>query len=162
MSSELETIVKQQVDSLGYDLVDFRRGGTRTRPLLDIRIDRRDGERVSLDDCVLVSRSLEQHLDNVDLAGLDYMLEVSSPGLERPLRTVSDWRRYIGRRVHVAAFRRTDDGAVARESRELDLVDVEGDDANAVTVGRDTKGNLHRIRYSDVIEARLVFVWNRD
>ncbi|MGH7714081.1 MAG: ribosome maturation factor RimP, partial [Gemmatimonadaceae bacterium] len=145
-----------------YDLVEFRRGGTRTRPLLDIRIDRRDGARVSLDDCAFVSRSLEQHLDNVDIAGSDYVLEVSSPGLERPLRTVADWRRSIGRRVHVTFSRRTDDGVVARESRDLDLVDVEGDDSNAVAAGRDAKGNLHRMRYADVIEARLVFVWNRD
>jgi len=164
MSSELETFVKQQVDGLGYDLVEFRRGGTRTRPLLDIRIDRRDGTRVSVDDCAVVSRSLEKQLDDVDIAGLDYVLEVSSPGLERPLRTVADWRRFVGRRVLVKSVVRADGGGdpVTRETRELDLVDMEGDDADAVAVCRDPKGNLHRMRYADVIEARLVFVWNRD
>jgi hypothetical protein len=39
---------------------------------------------------------------------------------------------------------------------------VEGDDENAVAVWSDTKGELHRLRLADVIEARLVFVWNRD
>jgi len=162
MNSELETFVRQQVDGLGYDLVEFRRGGTRTRPLLDIRIDRRDGARVSLDDCACVSRSLERHLDDVEIAGPDYVLEVSSPGLERPLRSVAEWRRYVGRRVHVKFARTTEDGVVARESRELDLVDVEGGDSAAVATLRDPQGNLHRIRHADVIEARLVFVWNRD
>ena len=162
MSSELETFVEQQVDGLGYDLVEFRRGGTRTRPLLDIRIDRRDGARVSVDDCAVVSRSLEKQLDEVDIAGPDYVLEVSSPGLERPLRTVADWRRFVGRRVLVKSVVRADGDPVTRETRELDLVDMEGDDADAVAVCRDPKGNLHRIRHADVIEARLVFVWNRD
>jgi ribosome maturation factor RimP len=162
MSSELETFVKQQVDGLGYDLVEFRRGGTRTRPLLDVRIDRRDGSRVSLDDCAFVSRSLERQLDTVDIAGPDYVLEVSSPGVERPLHSVADWRRYVGRRVLVKSRVADDMGTSARETRELDLVDMEGDDANAVAVLRDARGTLHRIRYTDVIEARLVFVWNRD
>ena len=162
MSSELETFVQQQVDGLGYDLIEFRRGGTRTRPLLDIRIDRRDGVRVSVDDCAVVSRSLEKQLDDVDIAGPDYVLEVSSPGLERPLRTVADWRRFVGRRVLVKSVVRANGDPVTRETRELDLVDMEGDDAAAVALCRDPKGNLHRIRYGDVIEARLVFVWNRD
>jgi ribosome maturation factor RimP len=117
---------------------------------------------VSLDDCAFVSRSLERHLDEVDVAGPDYVLEVSSPGVERPLRTVADWRRYVGRRVHVKSSRSTDDGAVVRDSQDLDLVDVEGDDPNAIAVGRDATGKVHRIRCADVIEARLVFVWNRD
>ena len=162
MSSELETFVQQQVDGLGYDLIEFRRGGTRTRPLLDIRIDRRDGARVSVDDCAVVSRSLEKQLDDVDIAGPDYVLEVSSPGLERPLRSVADWRRFVGRRVLVKSVVRANGDPVTRETRELDLVDMEGDDADAVAVCRDPKGNLHRMRYADVIEARLVFVWNRD
>jgi ribosome maturation factor RimP len=160
MRSELETFVKQQVDGLGYDLVEFRRGGTRTRPLLDVRIDRRDGARVSVDDCAFVSRALEKHLDDADIAGPGYVLEVSSPGLERPLRNLGDWRRYAGRRV-IAKVRKADDMNV-RESREFDLDAVEGDDNNAVLVGSDAKGNSLRIRYQDVIEARLVFVWNRD
>ncbi len=162
MSSELETLVKEQVDGLGYDLVEFRRGGTRTRALLDIRIDRRDGARVSVDDCAVVSRSLEKHLDDVDIAGTDYVLEVSSPGLERQLRTVADWRRYVGRRVLVKSVVRSGGDPVTRESRELDLVEMEGEDSDAVAVCRDAKGSLHRIRYADVVEARLVFVWNRD
>ncbi|HJU74788.1 MAG TPA: hypothetical protein VJ717_13685 [Gemmatimonadaceae bacterium] len=160
MSSELEAFVQQQVDGLGYDLVEFRRGGTRTRPLLDVRIDRRDGQRVSVDDCAFVSRSLEVQLDNADLAGAEYVLEVSSPGVERPLRSVADWRRFVGRRVRVKT-RGLADGAPGG-SYELDLVDVEGEDNDAVAVLSDRNENSQRIRLADVIEARLVFVWNRD
>ena len=159
MSSDLEAFVQQQVDGLGYDLVEFRRGGTRSRPLLDVRIDRRDGVRVSVDDCALVSRSLEQQLDVADIAGNEYVLEVSSPGVERPLKTPSDWRRFVGRRVR-AKTRAFDDAPGA--SHEFDLLAVEGDDEKAVAVWSDKKDELHRLRLADVIEARLVFVWNRE
>ncbi len=159
VNSDLEAFVQQQVDGLGYDLVEFRRGGTRNRPLLDIRIDRRDGARVSVDDCALVSRSLERQLDNSDIAGNEYVLEVSSPGVERPLHTPTDWRRFVGRRVR-AKTRAFDD--VPGASLEFDLQEVHGDDEHAVAVWSDTKGELHRLRLADVIEARLVFVWNRE
>lgn len=159
MNSELEAFVQQQVDGLGYDLVEFRRGGTRNRPLLDVRIDRRDGARVSVDDCAFVSRSLERQLDDSDIAGNEYVLEVSSPGVERPLRTPADWRRFAGRRVR-AKTRAFDDAPSA--TQEFDLLDVEDDDEHAVAVWSDSKGELHRLRLADVIEARLVFVWNRE
>jgi ribosome maturation factor RimP len=162
MSSELEAFVQQQVDGLGYDLVEFRRGGTRNRPLLDVRIDRRDGERVSVDDCAFVSRSLEKQLDTSDLAGNEYVLEVSSPGVERPLRAAADWRRFANRRVR-AKIRALDDSALASpETREFEIVEVLGEDENAIAVLSDRNEDLHRVRLADVIEARLVFVWNRD
>lgn len=159
MSSELEAFVQQQVDGLGYDLVEFRRGGTRNRPLLDVRIDRRDGARVSVDDCALVSRSLEKQLDDAAIAGNEYVLEVSSPGVERPLRTAADWRRFAGRRVR-ARICAIDDAALSTpETREFEVVEVLGDDDNAFAVLSDRKNDLHRVRLADVIEARLVFVW---
>lgn len=159
MNFDLEAIVQQQVDGLGYDLVEFRRGGTRNRPLLDVRIDRRDGARVSVDDCAFVSRSLQRKLDDSDIAGSEYVLEVSSPGVERPLRTTADWRRFAGRRVR-AKLRAIDDSALqAPESREFEIVEVLGDGENAIAVLNDRKQQLHRVRLADVIEARLVFVW---
>jgi ribosome maturation factor RimP len=85
MSLDLETVVKHELDALGYDLVLLRRGGTRSRPLVEIRIDRRDGERVSVNDCARASRAIEARLD-ADAAttpffgGGRYELQVSSPG----------------------------------------------------------------------------------
>jgi ribosome maturation factor RimP len=85
MSLDLETVVKHELDALGYDLVLLRRGGTRSRPLVEIRIDRRDGERVSVNDCARASRAIEARFD-ADAAttpffgGGRYELQVSSPG----------------------------------------------------------------------------------
>ncbi|MGQ0537326.1 MAG: ribosome maturation factor RimP [Gemmatimonadaceae bacterium] len=150
MRSELETFLEQEVSALGYDLVEFRRGGTRSRPLLDVRIDRRDGVKVSLDDCAEVSREVEKRLDDLRLAGDDYVLEVSSPGVERPLRTLHDWRRFVGRRVRITS-------PAVNGALEIDLSDIDGIGDEAVAVGSDMKGIEHRVRIGDVSQARLVF-----
>jgi ribosome maturation factor RimP len=89
MNRDLETVVEHEVDALGYDVVLLRRGGTRSRPVLEIRIDRRDGEPVRIADCVRVSRAVEARLDAGDAAafgGGRYELQVSSPGDARRAR----------------------------------------------------------------------------
>ena len=86
MNKDLESVVEREVDAIGYDVVLLRQGGTRSRPVLELRIDRRDGERVSIADCVRVSRAVEARLDcgvageAAPFGGRRYELQVSSPG----------------------------------------------------------------------------------
>src|SRR5215472_681936 len=85
MNKDLESVVEREVDAIGYDIVLLRQGGTKSRPVLELRIDRRDGERVSIADCVRVSRAVEARLDaalgeTVPFGGRRYELQVSSPG----------------------------------------------------------------------------------
>ena len=51
MKDALEGVVVAELDAIGFDLVELRRGGTKTRPLIEARIDRRDGAAVTVDDC---------------------------------------------------------------------------------------------------------------
>jgi ribosome maturation factor RimP len=102
--------IRDHVAGLGFELVDLRRTGTLQRPTLQVRVDRPDsrpGQGVTADDCAAISRSLERFLESRAMVGPRYVLEVSSPGLERPLRWPEHWRRFIGRqaRVRAAAFR---------------------------------------------------------
>ena len=64
--------------------------------ILTVVLDKKSGL-VSLDECAAVSRDLEKRLDEMDLIGVPYLLEVSSPGLDRPLRTIEDCERFAGR-----------------------------------------------------------------
>ena len=96
--------VERGVHALGYELVDVERsaGG-----LLRVFIDRvagrsyesGEGDAVTVDDCERVTRHLQYALevDHVDYA----RLEVSSPGLDRPLRKAADWERFAGSQVDV-------------------------------------------------------------
>ena len=91
MGESSEPIVVQELDTLDFDLVELRRGGSRSRPVLEIRIDRRDGSKVTIEDCARASRALEARLEAGALVSEQYVLEVSSPGADRPLRTAADW-----------------------------------------------------------------------
>jgi len=84
---------------LGYELYDLALAGSGVSTTLRVRIDRPEG--VTLDDCERVSKSLSALLDQADPFPTRYELEVSSPGAERPLRNLEEYRRFIGRRANV-------------------------------------------------------------
>src|SRR5687767_15728216 len=92
VSLTLEAVVQAELDAAGFDLVELRQGGTKSRPLIEIRIDRRDGTSVSADDCARVSRALEARLAEGGSVPARYVLQVSSPA-HRPLRHTADGRR---------------------------------------------------------------------
>src|SRR6185436_12383419 len=98
--------IRDHIAGLGFELVDLRRTGTLQRPILQVRVDRPDsrpGQGITADDCAGISRSLERFLESRAMVGPRYVLEVSSPGLDRPLRWPDHWRRFIGRRARVRA-----------------------------------------------------------
>jgi ribosome maturation factor RimP len=152
----LEHIVIAELDSLGFDLVELRIGGSKGRPILDVRIDRRDLGKVTVGDCERASRALEARLDAMpDAIAGRYVLEVSSPGMERPLKTVADWRRFTGRRVNVKSSRFAAIGGYS----EVEVVAVQGEAGHEQYLVRDLKGNDHTLAPADVQEARLAFHW---
>ena len=108
MDDDLEGLLaeaRHRVSENGFDLVDLRRKGSRGRPLIQVRIDvvmsAPPGRGITHDDCKKVSRVLEQWLDESQLFGEHYVLEVSSPGIERPVRWPEHWDRFRGRDVNV-------------------------------------------------------------
>src|SRR3954462_13411684 len=98
--------IRDHIAGLGYELVDLRHVGTLQRPILQVRVDRPDsrpGQGITADDCAGISRSLERFLESSAMVGPRYVLEVSSPGIERPLRWPEHWRRFVGREARVRA-----------------------------------------------------------
>ena len=98
--------IREHIAGLGFELVDLRRTGALERPILQVRVDRPDsrpGQGVTAGDCAVISRSLEGFLEQRAMVGPRYVLEVSSPGLERPLRWPEHWRRFVGRQARVRA-----------------------------------------------------------
>ena len=86
----------------GMELVDVEIGGPGGRQTLRLYIDRKGG--VSLDDCTSVSRAVSAALDVEDPIDGAYDLEVSSPGLDRPLRTPEHFRKFAGSKVRIRTF----------------------------------------------------------
>jgi ribosome maturation factor RimP len=157
MKDGLELIVIEELEALGYDLVEFRRGGSSGRPVFDIRIDRKDLAKVTVDDCARVSRALESRLDApAGVAGVRdqrYVLEVSSPGLDRKLARAADWVRFAGRKANVKS-------AALGGRVEVEIEGVEGAPGAEVVTVRDAAGVVHHVALTEVAEARLAVHWS--
>ena len=149
MSDALEDVIRQAVEASEFEFVELRKGGTRNRPLIEVRIDRRDGQRVTVDDCAVMSRAIEARLDGSGIVADSYVLQVSSPG-DRPLRSVGDWQRFIGAWANVLS--------PAQGGRfEGKIAAIEGGQGAEVVVLEPERGPERRIPLADVKEARLAF-----
>ena len=159
MSEALQDIVVNELDSLGLELFELHSRGTKSRPILDVRIERKDGAKVTVDDCARASRAIESKLDEGSLVSTRYVLEVSSPGIERPLRNARDWSKFIGRDAVVTAEAAGEEPELS--SREVSIVGVEGDAGAEIVVLEDAGGAIHRVPLAAVKKARLAFNWKR-
>ena len=103
MGRPLAQVAKQldaRVEAIGFDLVDVEWAGSSQRPVIRLRVDRPEGEgSVTVDDCARVSRAIEHWLDELDSVPEKYVLEVSSPGVDRPLVRPRDFERFAGEDV---------------------------------------------------------------
>lgn len=98
----LEDLIRPAVEGQGYELVELHWGRQLGGSVLRITIDRQPGQgRVSHSDCATVSREVSALLDVKDVLPGHYNLEVSSPGLDRPLKRGADFARFIGERAKV-------------------------------------------------------------
>ena len=88
-------IVAPTLDAMGYGLVRVQLDGSRNATL-QIMADRRDGAAMTVDDCAAISREVSALLDVEDPVQGAYSLEVSSPGIDRPLVTLGDFEKFAG------------------------------------------------------------------
>jgi ribosome maturation factor RimP len=151
--------IEERVERLGFEFVEFERVGARARPVLRVRIDRPDsapGRGVTLDDCGRVSRELESWLDADPRVSERYVLEVSSPGIERPLVRARDFRRFAGQAVAVVGHE-----TLAGRARRLEgvLLGIEGSEADETVALRLEDGSEVAIPRRGIAKAHLLFRW---
>jgi ribosome maturation factor RimP len=153
--------IEARVADLGYELVDVEWAGSTRRPIVRIRIDlapERGQDSVSVDDCARVSRGLESWLDGLEAMPDRYVLEVSSPGVDRPLTKARDFERFAGSAVAVKG-----DEVLAGRARRLEgeLLGLGRDGEGRETVLlRLPGGEQVEIPRSEIAGARLVFRWS--
>jgi ribosome maturation factor RimP len=155
----LERELAERVTRLGLEFVELERAGSKSRPILRVRIDRPDsepGQGVSVADCARVSRELESFLDGLERAGSRYVLEVSSPGVERPLIRRTDFERFAGREIAVLGR-----AVLAGRARRLEgeLLGVTGTEPDESILLRLPGGEVVEVRRGDIERAHLVFRW---
>lgn len=131
--SELERLAARVAHEAGVELVELSLRGAGAGRVLRVDIDRAGPHGVNHDDCQRVSRALGAALDDSDLVASSYHLEVSSPGIDRAIRSDDDIRRNTGRLVRVTTDdphgegRRCHRGRLLGAQGEFLLLEVEGE-----------------------------------
>ena len=141
----VETILGPLLDAEGFSLVDVEYKRERGGWILRVFIDKEGG--VTLDDCARVSREFGQLLDVEDIIPTSYQLEVSSPGLDRPLKKEEDFVKYSGRKVRIktkeqVSGRRNFKGALLGCTEGKVMVKVEGSGVFTIPFSAILKANL--------------------
>lgn len=103
-----EEVCKPLIEELGYDLIETEYVREGERRFLRFYIDRRGG--IGLEDCELVSRTIDPVIDEKLTINEAYNLEVSSPGLDRPLKTGRDLLRHLDEEVEVSLYKAREGG----------------------------------------------------
>ena len=124
LKERLRELILPIMDAMGYELQDVELLGKGGRFLLRVIIDKDGG--VTLNDCEKASREIEAMLDVEDPIPSSYVLEVSSPGLDRPLRDPGDFNKYVGNMARVITYEPIENqtffvGKII-EARETDVV----------------------------------------
>lgn len=156
----LERELEQRVEELGFELVELEQAGSKNRPILRLKIDRADSvpgaAAVSLEDCTRVSRAVEPFLDERPDLSERYVLEVSSPGVERPLVRTRDFQRFAGQEVALKGK-----NPLAGRARRLEgtLVGLIGEGGSERVVLRLSDGEEVEIPRDEVTRAHLIYRW---
>jgi len=145
-TGRIEQIITPSVEALGYEIVRVLLLGGQ-RPTLQIMAERIDGAPMTVEDCADISRSVSALLDVEDPIAGAYTLEVSSPGLDRPLTRLKDFERFAGFTAKLET-RLAIDG---RKRFRGMLKGVEGEE-----IILDAEGGPARVPFDNVLRAKLV------
>lgn len=106
LTKGLEETLRPEIENLGYELIEVEFKPEDGDYYLTFYIYKEDG--VSIDDIEIVSRYLDTRLDEIDPINRQYYLQVSSPDLNRPLKTSDDFRRNLGNEISVHLYKKMD------------------------------------------------------
>lgn len=149
--------LENRIDSMGFELVELEEAGNRQRPILRLSVDRPNsvpGSGITVDECARVSRALDDLSER-------YRLEVSSPGVERPLVRRRDWERFAGHEVALRGAEPLAGRARRIEGVLLGLAEAEAENGEegGQAVLRLPDGEEVEVPLSEISHANLIYRW---
>ena len=148
MANRLEELLTPVCEENGFDVVRIRMQGGETRKTLQVMVERKDRRPMGVEDCARLSRALSPVLEEKDPIEGRYALEVSSPGVDRPLIKLNDFERFKGFEVKVETS--VPVGGRKRFNKAR-LLGIENEQ-----VVLDFDGVRTEIPYADIEKAKLV------
>lgn len=142
-----EALVLPLVEEQGFELVDVEYVKEAGNYYLRVYIDKEGG--IAVDDCEVISRAFSDKLDEEDFIGEAYILEVSSPGLGRPLKKEKDFKRSVGKEVEIKLYK-----AINRQKDFEGVLKAYTDTSVTIEVSEDEEMTFDR---SDIALIRLSF-----
>jgi ribosome maturation factor RimP len=144
----LERLIEPEVKRLGYDLVRVMMIGGASDPTLQVMAERPDTRQLDLGDCEVISRRLSELLDLADPIEGSYRLEVSSPGIDRPLTRLKDYQDWKGFDARLTLAEPHD----GRKQFNGELRGLEGD----LVLIRTKNDESHALPFSNIASAKLL------
>ena len=144
----LQRIIEPEVQHLGYDLVRIAMIGGSSDPTLQVMAERRETRQLDIADCERISRHLSHKLDLADPIAGSYRLEVSSPGIDRPLTRLKDYADWAGHEARVTL-------AEPHEGRRKFTGELRGTEGELVLI-RTTEGESHALPFQEIASAKLL------
>jgi|TARA_B100000745_G_scaffold299507_1_gene250470 ribosome maturation factor RimP len=149
--SQLTELVRPSVEGLGYELVGVEYLSQGKNSVFRIYIDHANG--ITADDCAEVSYQVSGVLDVEDPISGVYNLEVSSPGIERPLFTHQHFARFIGQEVSIRLY-----SAIDGRKKYKGLIESVENESETITIAYE--GKTISVKHSQIEKAKLVPVYN--
>lgn len=143
----LQDLLEPVITGLGYEVVRILTIGQKN-PTLQIMIDRLDGKDITVEDCATVSRAVSAVLDEKDPIKDQYSLEVSSPGLDRPLTKIEHFKRFSGYEARIET------AVEVKKRKRFKGVLGNVDEQNRVHI--DVDGTDYAIAFDDISKAKLI------
>jgi ribosome maturation factor RimP len=144
----LERLIEPEMRHLGYDLVRVTMIGGTSDPTLQVMAERRDTRQLGLSDCERISRHLSDMLDLADPIDGSYRLEVSSPGIDRPLTRLKDYADWSGHEARITL-------AEPLDNRKQFAGTIQGHEGERIQL-LDKSGKLHVLPFSAIASAKLL------
>lgn len=161
LNTALEAIIAPIVADLGFALVRVQMNGRVGAQTLQIMAEDPATGQLTLAQCSAISRALDEPLDLADPIEGEYSLEVSSPGIDRPLTRLADWARWAGHEVRIklaaaapAATAAAEDGATSRKTMALKAVII-GHEGEMVHLDMPGTGKMN-VPFGQIVSAKLV------
>jgi ribosome maturation factor RimP len=149
----LTQLIEPEAKALGFELVRVAMYGGKSDPTLQVMAERPDTRQLTIDDCADLSRRVSERLDELEAQGRDpidhaYRLEVSSPGIDRPLTRLKDFADWHGHEARITLVEQIE----GRKQLTGNLIGVEGDQVSIDV----RKFKPMTVAFADIADAKLV------